>query len=159
MLESFNYFFGLIFTFEAILKITGFGIAAYFADGWNVFDFLIVIVAWFGFIVSRVSRINLGSIAYIIRIFRLGRVIKLVKKAKNLKKVIDTLIFALPALINLGGLLALFLFMFSIFGVSLFGDIYLDDDLIHSKANFMSFNVAFLTLFRAATGEAWNAVM
>lgn len=69
------------------------------------------------------------------------------------------MLFALPALFNLGSLLCLFLFMFSIFGVSLYAELMLDEENLDNKGNFKSFDFAFLTLFRAATGEAWNAIM
>jgi hypothetical protein len=98
------------------------------------------VAAWLGFILKVVAKVRLGSIAYIIRLFRLGRVLRLIKKAKTLKKVLETLIFALPALFNLGSLLTLFLFMFSIFGVSLYAELMLDDDNLDGKANFKSFD-------------------
>ena len=40
--ENLNKFFTGVFTFEAAIKITAFG-WRYFRDGWNVFDFIIVV--------------------------------------------------------------------------------------------------------------------
>ena len=49
--------------------------------------------------------------------------LKLLKRAKYIKVIFETLILLVPALINIGGLLLLFLFMFSVLGVFLFAEI------------------------------------
>ncbi len=38
-----NIFFTAVFTIEFMLKLAAFGVKVYFADAWNVFDFLIVV--------------------------------------------------------------------------------------------------------------------
>lgn len=38
-----NIFFTAVFTIEFVLKLAAFGVKVYFADAWNVFDFLIVV--------------------------------------------------------------------------------------------------------------------
>lgn len=40
--DNINYIFAGIFTLEAVLKLIGCG-TLYFKDGWNIFDFCIVI--------------------------------------------------------------------------------------------------------------------
>lgn len=68
------------------------------------------------------------------------------------------MIVVIPALSNIGGLLLLFLYIFSVLGVFIFAGVKLQDNLdVH--ANFQSFTSAFLTLLRCATGEAWNYIM
>lgn len=68
------------------------------------------------------------------------------------------MIVVIPALTNIGGLLLLFLYIFSVLGVFIFAGVKLQDNLdVH--ANFQSFTNAFLTLLRCSTGEAWNSVM
>lgn len=64
----------------------------------------------------------------------------------------------IPALTNIGGLLLLFLYIYSVLGVFLFAEVQLQNTLkIH--ANFQSFGIAFLTLLRSSTGEAWDSIM
>ena len=43
ILSVLNYFFALIFTLEAILKMMGLGLKGYFRDTGNIFDFVIVL--------------------------------------------------------------------------------------------------------------------
>ena len=59
---------------------------------------------------------------------------------------------ALPELFNVGGILLLFIFLYSVMGVYLFATVKLQEN-INSLANFQSFFVAFLTVIRASTGE------
>lgn len=42
IVEAVNFVFTIIFCLEALVKIIGFG-TRYFYDGWNVFDFAIVL--------------------------------------------------------------------------------------------------------------------
>ena len=122
MLEILNYIFTVIYTIEMIVKMTAFG-KGYFKDGWCLFDFAIVLSAWIGIILLQVFDIDVGSISTIIRSFRIARVLKLIKTAKNLHQIFQTFILAIPELINVGALLMLFLFLFSVLGVSLFAEV------------------------------------
>lgn len=112
----------MIYTFEMIIKLVGFG-KEYFRDGWNIFDFLIVISAWLGIFLLQVFAIQVGSISTVIRSFRIARVLKLIKMAKNLQQIFQTFILAINELLNVGALLMLLLFLFAVLGVSLFADV------------------------------------
>ena len=78
-----NLIFTIIYTVEMIIKLIAFG-QKYFHDGWNVFDFSIVISAWLGVLLFQVFAIDVGSVTTVIRSFRIARVLKLIKQAKNL---------------------------------------------------------------------------
>ena len=70
----------------------------------------------------------------IIRSFRIGRVFRLVKKYKELRKNFNTIILAIPALANVGGLLFLLVYLYSILGVFLFSKIKLQSAMsIHAN--------------------------
>ena len=153
MLEVINYFFTGIYTLEMIIKMIS-QKRDYFDDGWNIFDFLIVMSAWFGIFALSVFDLQIGPITTIIRSFRIARVLKLIKRAKNLQKILQTIVIAIPELINVGALLLLFIFLFSVLGVYLFAEIKLQDNL-DRHANFQTFWTAALTLFRISTGEDW----
>lgn len=45
--EILNLAFNIIYTFEAAIKLVALG-WEYFSDGWNNFDFLIVLAGWVG---------------------------------------------------------------------------------------------------------------
>ena len=50
-MEIINIVFTVVYTFEMMIKLIA-EKSKYFKDGWNRFDFLIVIVAWLGMISS-----------------------------------------------------------------------------------------------------------
>lgn len=130
----------------------------YFKDGWNNFDIVIVIAAWFGFISKSIEGLDIGASTNLIRIFRISRIFKIIKKYKSLRILFYTFIGAIPQLTNVGGLLMLFLFLYSVLGVEWFAIVKLQGDVtIH--ANFRTFGAALSTLFRMATGEGWQAIM
>ena len=153
-----NYGFAILFALEALLKLIAFGCRTYFRDGGNIFDMIIVITSIVSSVISLCFAYDFGASTTFIRALRISRVLKFVQKAKQMRIILDTFTFVLPALTNIGGLLVLFLYIFSILGVFLFAEVklqwYLD---VH--ANFQSFGNAFLTLLRCATGEAWNSIM
>jgi hypothetical protein len=70
----------------------------------------------------------------------------------------QTLLYSVPALANVGVVLLLIFFVFAVMGMSLFGSIKWGT-YVNRHANFTSFPVALLTLFRMITGENWNGIM
>lgn len=53
----------------------------------------------------------------------MSRVFRLIKRAKSLKIIFETFVVTIPALANVGGLLMLMLYLYSILGVSLFATV------------------------------------
>jgi hypothetical protein len=64
---------------------------------------------------------------------------------------------SLPALANVGGVLCLLLYIYSILGTFLFGTVKRNGAL-DEVINFETFPNAFVTLFTAATAETFNPV-
>lgn len=108
--------------------------------------------------ISIMTSLNIGGATTIVRTFKIMRVLRLIKRAKSLKVVFNTFIFTLPALVNIGSLLLLLLYLYSILGVYFFGVIKLNDSL-KPNLNFQNFFNAFVTLFAVATGDNWGGVV
>ena len=70
----------------------------------------------------------------------------------------NTFIVTLPALANVGGLLLLLLYLYSVLGVYLFADVK-RNGIMTEVINFENFGNAFLTLFIISTGDAWDQIM
>jgi len=156
-LEIINFVFAGIFTLEAIIKIAAYG-KYYFRDGWNLFDFSIVIGTLIGVVLTVSVGLDVGTTTSLIRAFRIGRILRLIRSAKSLRMIFNTFILTLPALANIGGLLILLLYIYAVLGINLFAKVKLQDNL-NSQANFQSFGSAFMILVRASTGEGWNLLM
>jgi hypothetical protein len=147
-----NTTFGIIFTIEMLLKFIGLGIYQYQKLMWNRFDCFLVLTSWIGMI------FNLGQYATLLRIARVARIFRLVKTSKSLLELFKTLVFAFPAIQNVGTVTVLALLIFSVLGMNLFSGIK-EGDLLTADAHFNTFGVAFMTLFRASTGESFNGIM
>lgn len=126
--SNLSFVFGLIFTIEAIIKITGLG-TKYFYDYWNIFDFLVVIGSIIGFILIQFFSLPAITSTSVLRLIRVTRLFKVLKKLKCLRIVFETFIFTLPALINVGNLLLLLVLMFAVIGIEIFADVKINGSL------------------------------
>jgi len=116
-MEYVNYGFASIFTIEAILKLLGLGPRKYFDEKWNIFDFVVVVGTIGSILITLFTSITLGAATTFIRAFRISRIFRLIKRARRLKIIFETFIVTIPALTNVGGLLVLFLYIYSILGI------------------------------------------
>lgn len=144
---------------EAIVKIVGLRYH-YFTVPWNVFDFLLVLASIFGILMEDVAidLIISPTLLRVVRVFRIGRILRLIKAAKGIRKLLFALVVSLPALFNIGALLALITFIYAILGMSLFGHVRLQgalDDMV----NFQTFGQSMTLLFRLMTSAGWNDVL
>ena len=157
-LEIINYFFAAIYNIEAILKIFAFG-GSYFKDLWNIFDFVIVLGTNTGIVLTfLVQGSSFHSTLTVIRGFRILRIGRLMRFSKSIKVILDSLVFILPSVTNVMGILLLMLTIFAILGMNLFGPV-VHQTLINDRMNFENFGNSILLLFRCLTGEDWNVVM
>jgi|LauGreDrversion4_2_1035121.scaffolds.fasta_scaffold116014_2 hypothetical protein len=156
--EYCNYVFTGFFMLEAAIKLIAFFPVAYFKDAWNTFDFVIVIGSFISLFIRANSSVSIKGAFTILRSFRVLRLLRLLKKAKSLQIIFNTFVITLHSLVNIGYLLLLFIFMYSILGMILFGEVkrnYVMDDYI----NFENFYNSALTLFVVATGDTWSDIM
>ncbi|XP_011298535.1 voltage-dependent T-type calcium channel subunit alpha-1H isoform X1 [Fopius arisanus] len=165
-LKIFNYFFTAVFILESLMKVLALGIKLYMKDRWNQLDIGIVILSVVGIVLeeleSKIIPIN-PTIIRVMRVLRIARVLKLLKMAKGIRALLDTVMQALPQVGNLGLLFFLLFFIFAALGVELFGRLECSDEMpcqgLGEHAHFSNFGMAFLTLFRVATGDNWNGIM
>ncbi|XP_052759343.1 voltage-dependent T-type calcium channel subunit alpha-1G [Galleria mellonella] len=165
-LKIFNYFFTAVFILEAIMKLVALGFKIYLKDKWNQLDVIIVMLSIVGIVLEELETniipIN-PTIMRVMRVLRIARVLKLLKMAKGIRALLDTVMQALPQVGNLGLLFFLLFFIFAALGVELFGRLECSDEIpcqgLGEHAHFANFGMAFLTLFRVATGDNWNGIM
>lgn len=148
-----NIIFVLIFLIEFVLKIIGLGFRYYFADNWNRFDFIVLILS-----ILSLNEVILAFNATIIRSLRIVRLFRIIKVSKGLRRLFHTLMTSLPSLVNVGALLLLLFFVYGVAGMDLFGHIK-ENEFITKHTHFRHFYDAVMTLFRASTGESWNGIM
>jgi hypothetical protein len=152
-IELGNVVFISIFTAEAVFKILGHGPRFYFLENWNKFDFIIVILS---LVALDESLFSFKVTA--LRIIRVARLLRMIKASKGLRHLLKTLWLSVGNIANVGMLLFLMFFTFTVAGMDLFGSLQ-NSEFITDQANFRSFYITFSTLFRSETGENWNGIM
>ncbi|XP_050352376.1 sodium channel protein 60E-like [Nymphalis io] len=159
VLEVSNAFFTTVFGLEAIVKIIGLRYH-YFTVPWNVFDFLLVLASILGIVMEDIM-IDLPispTLLRVVRVFRIGRILRLIKAAKGIRKLLFALVVSLPALFNIGALLALITFIYAIIGMSVFGHVK-EQGALDDIVNFQTFGRSMQLLFRLMTSAGWNDVL
>jgi len=63
------------------------------------------------------------------------RIFRLIRSSKNLKVLLDTLVYILPSLANIGSLIFLSFFIYAVLGINLFAEVMLQDEL-NDNVNF-----------------------
>ena len=159
VLEISNVIFTTIFTLEMVMKILADGLMGYLRNFYNVFDASIVFVS----IWEIVDESESGGGLSVLRTFRLLRVLKLVRFLPALRRQLIVLMRTMDNVATFMMLLFLFIFIFSILGMHLFGckfcwlNKYSETEC--DRANFDSLLWAIVTVFQILTQEDWNLVL
>uniref|UniRef100_A0A673HXF7 Sodium channel protein n=1 Tax=Sinocyclocheilus rhinocerous TaxID=307959 RepID=A0A673HXF7_9TELE len=154
-----NLVFIVLFTGECILKIIALRYH-YFSIGWNIFDFVVVILSITGLLLADLIEKYFVSptLFRVIRLARIGRVLRLIRGAKGIRTLLFALMMSLPALFNIGLLLFLIMFIFSIFGMSNFGYVKKEAG-IDDMFNFETFGNSIICLFMITTSAGWDGLL
>ncbi|XP_030584403.1 sodium channel, voltage gated, type VIII, alpha subunit b isoform X8 [Archocentrus centrarchus] len=155
-----NFVFIVVFTGEFLLKLFALR-HYYFTNGWNIFDVVVVILQLWArmFLADLIEKYFVSPTLFrVIRLARIGRILRLIKGAKGIRTLLFALMMSLPALFNIGLLLFLVMFIFSIFGMSNFGYVKYGagiDDLY----NFETFGNSMIILFMITTSAGWDGLL
>ncbi|KOO27372.1 sodium channel protein type 2 subunit alpha [Chrysochromulina tobinii] len=155
-LVAFTYFY----FFEFALKICGLGCGGYFGDGWCRFDFFLVCVAAGDMYLNELMQLLPlpPTLLRVLRIARVLRILQLLKSLKGVRDLVMTLVFAFPALCNVGLLLGIVMFMYAVLGINVFTYVRRGET-INEHRNFETLGNAFITLFQCLTGDGWSSIM
>ena len=158
ILEYLNILFTLMFTAELLLKVYSLGLKRYLEDRFNAFDAVIVFFSLIEIILDYFNVVSgLVNVSFL-RTFRLLRVFKLVRSWKSLRKLLATMYASVTSVLYFSILLGLFVFIYSILGMQLFGGKFIFDGEM-PRAHFDNLYNAALTVFQCLTGDAWNFVL
>ncbi|XP_066519403.1 sodium channel, voltage-gated, type I like, alpha b isoform X1 [Hoplias malabaricus] len=154
-----NLVFIVLFTGECTLKMVSLR-HYFFTIGWNIFDFVVVILSIVGMFLSDVIEKYFVSptLFRVIRLARIGRILRLIKGAKGIRTLLFALMMSLPALFNIGLLLFLVMFIYAIFGMSNFAYVKHEAG-IDDMFNFETFGNSMLCLFQITTSAGWDGLL
>ncbi|XP_053804394.1 sodium channel protein type 2 subunit alpha-like isoform X3 [Vidua chalybeata] len=159
ILSRINLVFIVLFTGEFVLKLISLR-HYYFTIGWNIFDFVVVILSIVGmFLAEMIEKYFVSPTLFrVIRLARIGRILRLIKGAKGIRTLLFALMMSLPALFNIGLLLFLVMFIYAIFGMSNFA--YVKREVgIDDMFNFETFGNSMICLFQITTSAGWDGLL
>jgi voltage-gated sodium channel len=133
-----------IFVVELVLKIGAHGRKPwlFFRDGWNVFDFVIVMICLLPLD---------AAFAAVLRLARTLRVLRLISALPRLQLLVGALFRSISAMGYVCLLLSLICYIYAVAGVHLFS--------VNAPTLFGSLTQAVMTLFRVMTLDNWSDSM
>lgn len=150
-LDFIDHLYVLIFSLEAYFKLRHYGVKQYFADRWNVFDFVIVMISIPGLLhYIGFSQVMDTSIFQLLRLFRLARLIRFLKFIPNVKMIVAGLKRAIRASVFVLVVLVFLNFILALFACHFYGKLvpdYFGNPMISSYYIFQMFTV-----------EGWNEI-
>ncbi len=137
-------FVTIYFIFEIAIKMVAEKkFTNFFKNGWNLFDFTIVVIT--------LLPLESSGYAAVARLLRIFRVLRLFTARPELKAIIDMLIKAIPSIIDIVILMFIIFYIYAIIGNFFFAKL--------PSGLWTDFLVSMLTLFRVLTFEDWTDVM
>lgn len=125
-----------IFVVELLVRLYAHRLR-FFKDPWSVFDFLVV----------GISLVPASAGLSVLRALRILRAMRLVSAVPGMRKVVNGLLSAIPAMTSIVVLLGLVLYVGAVLATELYGS--------SAPQHFGHLGRSLFTLFQVMTGEAW----
>uniref|UniRef100_A0A8C2DYB2 Voltage-dependent L-type calcium channel subunit alpha n=1 Tax=Cyprinus carpio TaxID=7962 RepID=A0A8C2DYB2_CYPCA len=145
-----------LFTGEMLLKMYSLGLQAYFVSLFNRFDSFVVCGGILETILVEIKIMSPLGIS-VLRCVRLLRIFKITRYWNSLSNLVASLLNSVRSIASLLLLLFLFIIIFSLLGMQLFGGKFNFDET--RRSTFDNFPQSLLTVFQILTGEDWNSVI
>ena len=124
-----------IFIAEMLIKMYAYG-PKFFKNGGNVFDLIVI----------TVSSLPLASYLIVLRTFRVFRLLRYVNIFRPMRNIVSVFLSILPNFAAMAAVLSVFMYVFGILAVSLFGDVFVE---------FADLPSALLALVQALSLDGW----
>ncbi|GAB5558477.1 MAG: hypothetical protein SynsKO_01240 [Synoicihabitans sp.] len=126
-----------IFLVELALKLVAYGLR-FWRSGWNVFDFLVVVIAL----------VPDSGVWGVLRALRVLRVMRLLTVVPQMRRVVAAFLHAIPGLGGVVAVMVVFLYTAAVLATNLFGGDY--------PQYFGSVGASLFSLFQIMTLESWS---
>uniref|UniRef100_A0A8C5M5R3 Voltage-dependent L-type calcium channel subunit alpha n=1 Tax=Leptobrachium leishanense TaxID=445787 RepID=A0A8C5M5R3_9ANUR len=147
-----------MFTIEMILKTYALGFQSYFMSLFNRFDCFVVCTGILEILLVSSNIMSPLGIS-VLRCIRLLRIFKITRYWTSLNNLVASLLNSVRSIASLLLLLFLFMIIFALLGMQMFGGKFDFEDTQIRRSTFDNFPQALITVFQILTGEDWNAVM
>ena len=126
-----------IFAFEILSKLI-YRRLAFFKNGWNIFDFIIV----------GISLVPSSGPMSVLRTLRIFRAMRLLSVVPSMRKVTQALLSAIPGILSVGSIILLIFYVSAVLSTNFFGTEF--------SAWFGTIGRSMFTLFQIMTLESWS---
>ena len=165
VLGTVNIVFTGVFAAELVAKLFALGISKYFGDSLNYLDFAVVMFSLMEIVflngqgaLSAFRSLRIFRAVRMIRTLRVLRVARLLRSLRSMQMIIEVIGKTISSFAYIGLLLIIFIFIYSLFGMQLFGGQFNFSD-GKPRQNFDSFNDAFMSMFQVLTMENWQSLL
>jgi hypothetical protein len=150
----------ILFIIEIILKFLALSVNGFFYDPWNKVDFILIFIATFEIIYNYVFPLSreLSLILRLIRVLRIIRVFRIIFKIEGLQRLLRTLNYSMPTILNIFVLLFMILYIYTTLACAFFRRITKGDG-IDDYVNFKNFFFGMMTLIKIGTADGWPDIM
>ncbi|XP_060158303.1 sodium channel protein type 7 subunit alpha isoform X5 [Globicephala melas] len=148
-----------LYTGECVLKLIVFHYN-YFTNGWNIFDFMVVVFSTTGLFLPLMVGYYLvpPSLVQLILLSRIIHILRPEKGPKVFHDLLLPLVLSLPALLNISLLIFLIMFVYAIFGMYNFAYVKKEAG-INDVSNFETFGSSMLCLFQVTIFAGWDGML
>ncbi|XP_040193668.1 voltage-dependent L-type calcium channel subunit alpha-1S isoform X1 [Rana temporaria] len=147
-----------LFTMEMIVKMYALGFQSYFMSLFNRFDSFVVCTGLLEVMLVASDIMSPLGIS-VLRCIRLLRIFKITRYWTSLNNLVASLLNSVRSIASLLLLLFLFMIIFALLGMQMFGGKFDFEDLEVRRSTFDTFPQALITVFQILTGEDWTSVM
>lgn len=126
-----------LFSVELLLKLIVYR-SSFFKNGWNNFDFTIVVGSLILYGSSFIS---------VLRIFRVLRVLRTITTVPSLRRIVTALFMAIPTIASVMVLMSIIFYVYAVIGTFFYAEV--------EPEYFGDLGLSFLTLFQVFTLESW----
>eukprot|EP00929_Paragymnodinium_shiwhaense_P060477 TRINITY_DN301_c0_g1_i3.p1 TRINITY_DN301_c0_g1~~TRINITY_DN301_c0_g1_i3.p1 ORF type:complete len:400 (+),score=38.75 TRINITY_DN301_c0_g1_i3:43-1242(+) len=168
-----NLIFNIIFIIELAINVYGRWWREFWSSGWNKFDFIVVAVS----VLDMLPFIPLPGPAKLIKMLRAFRVFRLFNRIESMRKIIASIMKAIPGVANAFVIQLIFLCIYAVLSVEFFsfigcdvdsesygfaltaraGNRYLPEtDACWGQEYYGTFFRSLYTMFQVLTGESWS---
>ncbi|XP_028305146.1 sodium channel protein type 4 subunit alpha A-like isoform X2 [Gouania willdenowi] len=141
----------LIFLLEFLLKIIA--LRRFYFNCLNVVDLLVLLTSIGGLFLSDLYFIHPYFFLFL-RLARLGRVLRFFRCARGIRMLFLGFMMSLPALLNVGLLLLIIFYTFSVLGAMSFGEVNMGD-----MFNFHTFWQSMVCMTMVTTSSSWDGFL
>ena len=145
LLDYFDYAITIFFLIEILIRI--FAEAnhpiRFFKNGWNVFDFIIVVVS--------LVPVDGASSAFVARLLRIIRILRIITVVPAFRHIIESIFKSIPRVSFIALLMFIVIYIWAAIGTLLFGET--------DPEHWRNIGIAALTLAQVATYDDWAAIM